>query len=135
MSPYIIQKTPIPPNGALAHALSHNDGGVYVVLQDISGPRGRNLEHGIHSESERALSQARRNRQKLRAIMARYGFANYRKEWWHYSYKIRKYPRTYHDFIIRPRPVQKEPSPAHNEKPLLASNVPKAVLKILLKKN
>ncbi len=60
-----------------------------------------------HTNHPGIRGHARLNRQNLRAIMTRFGFANYRKEWWHYSFKKRRYPRTYYDFVIRPRPVQK----------------------------
>jgi D-alanyl-D-alanine dipeptidase len=56
-----------------------------------------------HTNNPRITGQARRNRQKLKSVMTRFGFANYHREWWHYSYKKRTYPRIYHDFPILPR--------------------------------
>ncbi|MCP4933415.1 MAG: M15 family metallopeptidase [bacterium] len=60
-----------------------------------------------HTNHRAITGQARNNRHRLRNAMKRLGFANYRKEWWHYSYQKRKYPLTSHDFIIQPRTAQK----------------------------
>lgn len=56
-----------------------------------------------HTDHPAITGKARRNRQLLRSVMGRAGFANYRREWWHYSYKKRSYPRRYYDFNILPR--------------------------------
>ena len=61
------------------------------------------LSHTNHRDIN---GTARANRHRLRRVMKRFGFANYHKEWWHYSYKKRAYPRTYHDFPIVDRPAK-----------------------------
>lgn len=43
----------------------------------------------------------RKNRNLLKCVMCRYGFENYKKEWWHYTLKNEPYPNTYFDFNIR----------------------------------
>ena len=47
-------------------------------------------------------SEQRRWRNVLNAAMRRHGFANYFREWWHYSYGAAPEPRAY-DFAIVPR--------------------------------
>ena len=65
-----------------------------------------------HTNHRAINKQARANRQRLKSIMRRFGFANYHREWWHYSYRKRRYPRVYHDFPILPRkePVKMRPA-------------------------
>ncbi|MCZ2394201.1 MAG: M15 family metallopeptidase [Chitinophagales bacterium] len=41
------------------------------------------------------------NRQKLKAIMEKYGFKIIEEEWWHYTLKNEPFPDTYFDFPIR----------------------------------
>ena len=45
-------------------------------------------------------AEARRNRQTLRAAMARRGFTHYSKEWWHFTLRDEPFPRTYHTFPV-----------------------------------
>ena len=47
-------------------------------------------------------SEQRRWRNVLNAVMHRHGFANYFREWWHYSFYGAAEPRAY-DFAITPR--------------------------------
>ena len=50
--------------------------------------------------ASRAVSaEARRNRQTLKAAMAKRGFRNYSKEWWHFTYRPEPF-RTHHDFPV-----------------------------------
>jgi D-alanyl-D-alanine dipeptidase len=52
------------------------------------------------------LSAAERNnRELLVAAMQKHGFANYKKEWWHFTLSPEPYPDTYFDFPIEPRPT------------------------------
>ena len=60
-----------------------------------------------HTNHRAITGPARANRHRLRNAMKLLGFANYRKEWWHYSYEKRRYPKTSHDFVIQPRPAKK----------------------------
>lgn len=53
-----------------------------------------------HSPAVSADDRARRN--MLVAAMARRGFANYFREWWHFEF-ARSGPMAYYDFPIRPR--------------------------------
>ena len=60
---------------------------------DCLSPRAATNVRGIPAA-------ARRNRDTLRAAMARHGFANYSKEWWHFTFRPEPFPRTYHTFPV-----------------------------------
>ena len=60
---------------------------------DCLSPRAATAARGIPAA-------ARRNRETLRAAMARRGFVNYSKEWWHYTLRDEPFPRTYHTFAV-----------------------------------
>ena len=60
---------------------------------DCLSPRAATAARGVPVE-------ARRNRETLRAAMARRGFVNYSKEWWHYTLRDEPFPRTYHTFAV-----------------------------------
>jgi zinc D-Ala-D-Ala dipeptidase len=54
------------------------------------------------------LSRAQQqNRQMLVDAMARHGFKNYEKEWWHFTLENEPYPNTVFDFPIEPREPSK----------------------------
>ncbi len=50
---------------------------------------------------ERIPPGQRLNRMLLKKVMEKYGFKNYRKEWWHYSLIDEPFPKTYFDFVIK----------------------------------
>ncbi len=43
---------------------------------------------------------AQHNRKMLRALMEKYGFEAYQKEWWHYTLKNEPFPETYFNFPV-----------------------------------
>jgi D-alanyl-D-alanine dipeptidase len=51
-------------------------------------------------------AEQQQNRQELVDAMARHGFKNYEKEWWHYTLENEPYPDTVFDFPIEPRGSQ-----------------------------
>lgn len=57
------------------------------------------LSHTVHPK---IAAEARANRRLLVTEMARAGFQNYRREWWHYELKNEPIPNTYFDFPISP---------------------------------
>ncbi|MBI1384101.1 MAG: hypothetical protein GC150_04245 [Rhizobiales bacterium] len=57
-----------------------------------------------HTGNPAIKGTARENRQMLVAEMARVGFKNYRKEWWHYELTDEPFKRTFFDFEILPHP-------------------------------
>lgn len=42
----------------------------------------------------------RKNRQVLQAVMLKFGFRNYPREWWHFTLKNEPFPNTYFDFLV-----------------------------------
>jgi D-alanyl-D-alanine dipeptidase len=56
-----------------------------------------------HTDNPAIVGAARANRALLVAAMARHGFKNYEKEWWHFTLANEPFPETYFDFPIRPR--------------------------------
>lgn len=61
---------------------------------DFFDPRA-NTDHPGLGASVRA------NRDLLRGVMARHGFANYPMEWWHYTFRLEPPPEIHHDFPVR----------------------------------
>ena len=59
-------------------------------------------------------AEERENRDLLRDVMARHGFKNYDKEWWHFTLVNEPYPDTIFDFPILPR---RPASHAYRRKP------------------
>jgi D-alanyl-D-alanine dipeptidase len=54
------------------------------------------------ARSDRTVSaEARANRDRLAAAMARRGFRGYWKEWWHFTLAGEPFPDTYFDFPVR----------------------------------
>ncbi|PNQ73673.1 peptidase M15 [Hanstruepera neustonica] len=43
----------------------------------------------------------KQNRQLLQAVMLKYGFRNYPKEWWHFTLRNEPFPDTYFDFEVK----------------------------------
>jgi D-alanyl-D-alanine dipeptidase len=55
-----------------------------------------------HTASKSVGQSARLNRQKLVAVMSKFGFRNYHREWWHFSYPREPLKRRRFDIPIRP---------------------------------
>lgn len=55
-----------------------------------------------HTNDPRIVGEAKENRQLLKGMMEKYGFQNYYKEWWHYSFINEPFPDTYFNFDILP---------------------------------
>ena len=53
------------------------------------------------TESNSIGPKQRQNRLMLKSVMEKYGFRNYRKEWWHYTLRNEPFPNTYFNFIIK----------------------------------
>jgi zinc D-Ala-D-Ala dipeptidase len=51
------------------------------------------LDERSATESAEVSAAAQANRRKLRAIIEKAGFSNYRREWWHFSFKSGRKPR------------------------------------------
>lgn len=61
---------------------------------DFFGPRA-------HTDAADISTLQRGNRQRLRAAMARHGFANYPLEWWHYTLSPEPDPHTAYNVPVR----------------------------------
>ena len=59
------------------------------------------LDVKAHTLNSDVSEVAQKNRAMLTGLMASYGFANYRKEWWHFYLADEPFPDTYFDFPIR----------------------------------
>ncbi len=67
---------------------------------DMGGPFdffGEKSGHGFKGLTE----MQEKNRKFLKAIMLKYGFKAYGKEWWHYTLINEPFPNTYFDFPVR----------------------------------
>ena len=53
-----------------------------------------------HTASREVSQHAIANRRYLVEVMARFGFENYDKEWWHFTHRPEPFPDTYFDFPI-----------------------------------
>lgn len=51
-------------------------------------------------------AEAKKNRALLVSEMAKAGFQNYRREWWHFELIDEPYKKTGFDFVVEPRPVK-----------------------------
>jgi len=94
--------------GYIASKSGHSRGST-VDLTLINGNSGEPLDMGSPYdffgkvswvEHSNLTKNQRKNRQKLQAIMKKYNFRNYSKEWWHFTLRWEPYPNTYFDFPI-----------------------------------
>lgn len=60
------------------------------------------FDQNSHTKSPAVGAEQRRRRALLVAAMAKRGFRNYHREWWHFTYAGAA-PASYHDFPVRPR--------------------------------
>ncbi|MEL6616976.1 MAG: M15 family metallopeptidase, partial [Bacteroidota bacterium] len=58
------------------------------------------LDTASATASGAVSAEAQRNRQILKSAMARRGFRNYSKEWWHFTLNGEPFRNTYHDFPV-----------------------------------
>lgn len=56
-----------------------------------------------YTNSSKIPAEARANRQRLVQAMTRAGFANYRREWWHFRYRREPFAGKRFDFDIPPK--------------------------------
>lgn len=53
-----------------------------------------------HHGAEGISGEAEANRERLRDLLDRHGFAPYQEEWWHYTLRGEPFPETYFDFVV-----------------------------------
>lgn len=97
--------------GYVASRSGHSSGGsVDLTLMQLED--GKTLDMGTrfdffdpasHTRSNRISKKAAKNRKVLVETMARAGFSNYRREWWHFRFVKEPYRGRHFDFpITRP---------------------------------
>lgn len=96
--------------GYIAQKSGHSNG--YTVDLTLTDAKGNDLDMGTpfdffdplaHTASKGIDKAATGRRRMLVAAMAKGGFANYRREWWHFSLQDRPANAPAHDFDITPR--------------------------------
>ena len=96
--------------GYIARRSGHSNG--YTVDLTLTDDKGAELDMGtpfdffdpLANTSAKDLSRVvAERRHRLVAAMAKGGFDNYRREWWHFSLRDRPAPALAHDFDIVPR--------------------------------
>ena len=100
----LIPKTPAGSTGS-ASAQSRCDGPPAQRRPDTSIDMGTAYDcFSLKSftQSKEISAEQHSNRERLRSAMSRYGFKNYVREWWHYSYSGGANPQIY-DVPIAPR--------------------------------
>jgi zinc D-Ala-D-Ala dipeptidase len=87
-------------HGYLAKRSQHSNG--TTVDAGAVRKNGRALDFGTGydfmdprsaTESKLVSAAAQANRKRLRAVFEKAGFSNYRREWWHFSFKSDRKPR------------------------------------------
>jgi D-alanyl-D-alanine dipeptidase len=58
------------------------------------------MDTSAHSDNTKINTVAFYNRTMFRAIMEKYGFKNYEKEWWHFTLVNEPYPEQYFNFLV-----------------------------------
>ncbi len=53
-----------------------------------------------HTKSQKISAPARANRMRLVKIMTKYGFTNYKREWWHFNFRAEPLRKRRFDFVI-----------------------------------
>jgi D-alanyl-D-alanine dipeptidase len=101
------------PPSATGHAL----GGCTAPQAEREGDDSLDMGTGFdcfdvkaNTDASGLTSKEQANRKLLVDAMARHGFKNYPKEWWHYTLKNEPYPKTIFDFPIVPRAAGDAPT-------------------------
>lgn len=92
--------TPLQPVTVTQRVLQ--DGTRIAYLDDHTVDMGSSfdlLQEASHHDSPLVAESYLAWRNYLRAVMRRYGFNDYAKEWWHYTLADEPYPNTYFDFV------------------------------------
>ncbi|MBL4892199.1 MAG: M15 family metallopeptidase [Rhizobiaceae bacterium] len=111
--PNVLYHPNIPANllikkGYVASRSGHSNGGsvdlTLVYLEDGKpldmGTRFDFFDPASHTRSNRISKKAAKNRRLLAETMARAGFSNYKREWWHFRFIKEPYRGRHFDFPI-----------------------------------
>jgi D-alanyl-D-alanine dipeptidase len=95
--------------GYIASQSRHSSGST-VDITLVDGATGKELDMGSHwdffgerswVDYENITEQQKANRQLLQNFMAKHGFRNYPKEWWHFTLKDEPFANEYFDFVVQ----------------------------------
>lgn len=101
---------PFDPDGPLFAC--HEPHGVRWADNSLDFGTGYDCFHELsHTANPGVSAAAKQNRQLLVEEMARAGFQNYKREWWHFELKDEPFRKTYFDFPIVARAIDALPAP------------------------
>lgn len=95
--------------GYIAKRSGHSRGST-IDLTLVDAETGEELDMGIyfdffgdisHHDTDLITEKQASNRNILRDVMRKYGFAEYSGEWWHYTLDNEPYPSTYFNFPVQ----------------------------------
>ena len=105
-----LEKTKLFNLGYIARKSGHSRGAtVDLSIYNLKDPKKQPIDMGTpfdffgpktHTANQDITEQAKKNRMILKAAMESQGFENYRKEWWHYTFKPEPTPNTYFNFNV-----------------------------------
>lgn len=97
-------------NGYIAEKSGHSRGStVDLSIYKLSDKKPTPVKMGTpfdffselsHTANPNISKLAKTNRMILKKAMEARGFENYRREWWHYTFKPEPYPKTYFNFDV-----------------------------------
>ncbi|WP_457617199.1 M15 family metallopeptidase [Lutibacter sp.] len=97
-------------DGYIASRSGHSRGStIDITIVNLASPNKEELDMGspydFFGEKSwiqypKLTAKQRENRELLQRVMKKYNFANYPKEWWHFTLKNEPFPETYFDFPI-----------------------------------
>lgn len=104
-----VPKTELFAQGYIAEKSGHSRGAtvdltIYSLTDNSEMDMGSSYDFFdpiSHTINNAISEQQQINRLKLKNMMARYGFKNYSKEWWHFTYQPEPYPDHYFDGEIK----------------------------------
>lgn len=88
--------------GYIAEKSGHSRGSTVDLTidgLDMGGPWDF-FDEKSHTDYPGISAEARANRLLLKTLMARHGFSNYAKEWWHFTLADEPYPDIWFDFPV-----------------------------------
>ena len=94
--------------GYIASSSRHSSGST-VDITLVDGSTGKELDMGSPwdyfgeqsaTDYQGITDKQKSNRQLLRSLMAKHGFRNYPKEWWHFTLRGEPYAGQYFDFVV-----------------------------------
>ena len=96
--------------GYIGSKSSHSSGAsVDLTLLKIEDGKTLKIDMGTpfdffdprsHTKSQKINAPARANRMRLVKIMTKYGFKNYKREWWHFNFRAEPLRKRRFDFVI-----------------------------------